>query len=325
MPTIVVSVTVTDAGGHVGTASASATIGFTTERSFRESLEPGTYVPDASNSGCYDDSSYPGGAPVRTVVASHTPVAGGVYENLIIQGTVVPPVGTGFATYRNVEFQGPAGTGHLVKAYDTNRIRLDCYDCTWRPRVPDSSRTGIIGKNFRLYRPDISYVVDGIRVQNTSDPDGPALVEIYAPYIHDLFWQADANDGTHSDGVQIESGSGGKIIGGNIQGFIAADYRPNFYGTSHANAALMIKPDVGLISSWEIRLNKIDGGAISVNVANDAPDRILGSIGTVSDNLFGTNTRLAGWPMVLPVSASATITTGNTRVGGGVPNIRRQG
>lgn len=318
-----VTFTATDQDGRTGTLIVTGT--FATERAYRESLVPGTYVPDASNSGTYDDPAYPGGAPARVSVASHTPVAGGVYENLIIQSTVTPPVGTGFATYRNVEFQGPAGSGHLVKAYDTSRIRLDCYDCTFRPRVPDSSRTGIIGKNFRLYRPDMSHVVDGVRVQNTSDPNGPALVEIYAPYIHDLFWQADANDGTHSDCIQIESGSGGKIIGGNIQGFIAAQYGPNFYGTLHANAGMMVKSDVGLISGWEIRLNKLDGGAITVNVANDPPDRILGSIGTVSDNLFGINSRLAGWPMVLPLSASATITTGNTRVGGGVPNIRRQG
>jgi hypothetical protein len=320
-----ITFTATDQDGRTGTLIVFGT--FATERAYRESLVAETYDPGPDTTGCYDDPAWP--SIPRFTIANHTPATGGVYENLIIQGQITPPVGVGRATYRNCELQGPLGSGHLVKAYDAGRIGVDLVDCTLRPRNPDNSRVGIIGRNWTMRRCDVSHVVDGFRVQDTNDPDGPSGVEVWQSYVHDLYWEADTADGTHSDDGQISSGSGTVIRGNTLIGNIAPEYAPNFYGTTHANAVLMIKPDVGLISGLDIRNNLIDGGAIPINIANKTSGtvRTLGSVGTISGNRFGRNARIgASWTITMPVSASATVTVGNVYADNGAAvTVRRQG
>lgn len=325
MPTISVTATVTDAAGHSAASTVTAVIGFATERAFRESLVEGAYDPDPTNTGCYDDPTYP--AIARAVVTNHVPAAGQTYSNLIIQNQITPPVGAGQAWYRNCELQGPVAAGHLVKAYDAGRIVLNFIDCTFRPQVPDSSRVGAIGRNYTWLRCRATHVVDGFRVQDTNDPDGPCGVSIRQSYVNDLYWEADAADGTHSDDGQISSGSGLVVRGNTLLGFIAPEYRPNFYGTKHANAVLMIKPDVGMITGVDIQFNLMDGGAFAVNLANKTSGsvRTLGNVGTISNNRFGRDIRQTR-PISMPLSASATVTTGNTYAdNGSAAPVTRQG
>lgn len=314
-----------DAAGNITTEISPAVVSYDTEEAWRLSLVPGTYAVDGTNTGCYEDASW---APVvRDVVTNHVPVAGTTYRNLIIQNTITPPAGDGDAWYVNCELQGPVGPGHLVKAYDPGRIRLHFTDCTFRPQNPDNSRVACIGRGYTWTRCKVSHVVDGFRVQDTNNPTGPCDVSIRTSYVDNLYWEQDSADGTHCDVGQISSGSGAVIEFNNLQGFIAPEYRPNFYGTGHANAVLMIKPDVGLITNLIVRGNKMNGGAYGVNIANKTTGtvRTLGNVGIFENNEFGTDIRKTR-TISMPVSASATVTTGNVYTDTGLPvTVYRQG
>lgn len=326
------TVTVTDAGGHAGSGTGTCTVGPATERAWRESLdyEQGV-VADGSNTGLYEDPAWP--AIPRTVVTNHVPVAGQDYFNLDIQNEVIPPAGSGVARYWNCDFQGgTAASGHCIRAFNAGHISLDLYDSRIKPRVPGWQRNGITGHDYKLTRVEITESSDGFDVFNSADPDGPVNVQLRGVYIHDLYWASQAaigsgpTDGVHSDGGQIQGGSGFVMRGCNVQGFIRAVDVPNFYGTNHANASLMIKPDVGLITGLDIQFNRVDGGAYSINMASDGTTRVLGTAGTISNNTFGHQQRVGPRTISMPVSAGGTITIGNTYFDTGLPvTVYRQG
>jgi hypothetical protein len=271
----------------------------------RDLLTYGEYKPGASTTGVL-----PGSTLTTYTAASQLPggglQGGATYTNCRFEFFVTPPTGTSTITFRNCYFAGqnasPGDFVGLLKLYNTSHCPVVAIDCTLKPQRPSRFWNGFHGHSFKAYRCDISLVVDAFSVFNNTAGlrEGPLGVEVYGCWIHDFAWWAqgtgDTNasgarensfDGSHSDGVQLQGGSGFKFIGNNVEGFLHPDYFNTYYNANQINALMMIKPDVGVITDVEIRKNYFDGGASGVNITHDEPDRYEGYIGVFRENLFG--------------------------------------
>jgi hypothetical protein len=302
VPTITITATVVDAGGNSASATTSCLV--QTDREFKDNLVFDTYFPDTVKSGPYVDvPREPGSSVVEP---------GGVYENIIFNAAVTPPVSADQTpiVIRNAEFRGPAipTSSPLLKCYNNGHTPVTVWHSLFRPQTPTYQSIAVAGDRYRLLGCQIDHVVDGFNIFNTTTKTGPADVEVAGTLVREHFWQGNPPlsgpaDGTHSDCSQIQALSGTHIHGNNLQGFVAPEYTPTFYapvnGRYQNNAVFMIKPDVGLISGLDIHHNLIDGGAFSINVAHDAPDRVLTNIGRISDNTFGRNQRQPTWTISL--------------------------
>lgn len=293
----------------------------------RDALVLGTYRPDSTTAGIRTDVN----APPLTVVSNHSPVSGATYENLDVRN-LVKPTGIGNVTYRNCIFRGdstpPASAAGLYTLYNAHNRGFVFEDCTFAPQTPDHLWVGIVGYGFTLRRCDIYNVVDNINVFcNINGPggagdnslrNGPCDVQILQSYLHDQAWYPNPIDppvdGSHSDNIQWQSGSGLVLRGSYLTGQLAAAYQPNYYGTSHANAAMMIKPDVGLLGGAVIEQNWIGGGAYSINIAHDGTARVITDLGSISNNRFNRDQRVQGpggdatWTIAMPADVAGTFT-----------------
>lgn len=312
MAAITVTARVQDSQGNVATKSTTANIG--RNEDFTK------YLPNnPAEVGVLP------GVP-RTEVQSLTVEPGGEYENLTVENLVnLPTVAAGAPAIklRNVAIIGPdtAMSGShtsLVKAWAASHAPIELWDSTLRPQKPSLYTNGIQGHSFKLYRVEIADVIDCVSVynNNTGFRDGPNGVEVFGTYMHDFaYYYPDPShsDGSHSDGVQIQSGSGFKMWGSLIVGHIGPEYGDNgltYYDTTHTNASMMIKPDVGIISGCDIKYNRIFGGAISVNVSHDTSptQRNITDFGSISYNRFGRDQRLQGgggdntWTIKFPIN-----------------------
>lgn len=279
--------------------------------SARDLLVLGAYKPSAATTGVLP------GIP-RTTVTSAAALPGGglipgtVYQNYNFQFVVDPPTGTSPIIFRNCLFQGsaaaPTSDVGLAKLYDAGHAPCEFWDCTFAAMTPSRWWNGIHGANFKAYRCDISQCIDPFNIFRSDDPTGPLNVEIYQSYVHDMHWFANppetrAVDGSHPDGVQLQSGSGFTLWGNNIQAYNHPDFFNTYYGTAHANAVMLIKPDVGVITTVDIQFNWFDGGAAGLNITHDNP-RFLADIGIIKNNLFGRGMRNgAGWAINRQTSA----------------------
>jgi len=260
--------------------------------SSRESLVLGTYKPDASTTGVLP------GVP-RTTVTSFSPIGGTTYENLTIETIMTPPAGTSTIVFRNCFFRGtPSGQSSdvgVAKLYGTAHCPVEFYDCSFAAQFPSRWWNGAHGYGFKMWRCDVSQVIDTLNIFQSADPTGPLGVEIYQSYFHDFHWfpnppETRATDGSHSDGVQLQGGSGFKFWGNNIQAYNHPDFFNTYFGTNHGNAIMMIKPDVGVITNVDIQFNWLDGGAAGLNITHDNP-RFLTNIGIIKNNKFGRGMR----------------------------------
>jgi hypothetical protein len=293
----------------------------------RDLLVYGAYKPDATTTGVL-----PGTALTTYTSASQLPgggvTAGATYTNARFQFIVTPPSGTTTITFRNCLFEGPpTNPGSFVglaKLFNASHCPCVFIDCTFLPQRPSRFLNGAHGHDFKLFRCDISLVVDALSVFNNNPGFQTAAlnVEVWGSYIHDLAWWAfntgdtDAGgarensfDGSHNDGCQLQGGSGFTFIGNTMTGTNSPDYFNTFYGDNRANSAFTIKPDVGVITTIDIEQSWIDGGAASINIAHDDPARILGNIGIIKHNLFGRNQRNGDtWAINKHEAGAGTIT-----------------
>jgi len=273
----------------------------------RDVLVLGVDKPGPSNTGVYPGSTL-------TVVSNHVAVSGTTYRNLDIRNSVDLGGGRTNVTYINCFFRGgataPTSSTALVRLFGTHGGGHRFIDCTFLPQAPTYNWNGLQGYGFTMTRCDVSNCTDGVDIFKTqwgpggtgdySLRNGPIDVTIEQCYFHDNAWYNSSVDvaggviGSHSDQIQWQGGTGATIRGNTFTGMIGQQYGPNYYGAYTCNATLIIKPDVGLISGATVEKNWLDGGSFTVNIANDAPDRILGSLGSVSYNKFGRNTRIQG-------------------------------
>lgn len=337
MVAITVTAKVTDSNGAFATKTATAEIGRSTDW---QNFIYGDY-----------GSSWCGVLPgvVRDEVQSLTVEPGGVYENLTVENLInLPTVAAGAPKIllKNVKVIGPdtqaTSSTALVRCLSANHAPLEIWDSTLECQNPSQSINGIMGHTFKLYRTDISKVVDPVSVfnNNTGFKDGPNLVEMYGCNLHDLAYYypevGGHSDGSHCDGVQCQGGTGFKMWGTRIYGHIGPQFGnagKTFYDTTQCMQAMMIKPDVGAISGLDIQYNLILGGGIGINISHDAPDRLITNAGNVSNNRFGRDQRLQGaggndtWTLKFPVSPVPAYTAvGNVYHDTGAPiRVRNSG
>jgi hypothetical protein len=142
-----------------------------------------------------------------------------------------------------------------------------------------------------------------MQVWNTANPNGAVNVTVESCYIHDLSffspWPSAPDNQTHNDCVQIEGGSNIRFTGNNFTGLVSSTVgTPNLAPPGkQANAAFMIKPDVGQIANINISNNWLGGGAFTININNDLDANhtvMLGNIGRINYNKFGRNQRIQG-------------------------------
>ncbi|GMA87047.1 hypothetical protein GCM10025868_22970 [Angustibacter aerolatus] len=142
---------------------------------------------------------------------------------------------------------------------------------------------GLKGYGFTATRLDVHGVVDAVVVH------GPGTT-VTAAWLHDLrHYAVDPGQGggpSHDDGVQVQAGTGIRLIGNVIDG--------------GANSALQVTQDVGVTSDLELTGNWLDGGACTVNVAEKGRGPIEGLV--VSDNLFGRRSSVPGCAATVPTS-----------------------
>ncbi len=261
----------------------------------RASLVAGTYRPNETTSGVPLE--------LKTSLVDDTltsPVSNTTYTNRRFIANVKPAANTINVTFNNCEFVGsatvPASFTGLCSTFNTGVRNIVFNDCTFKPRTPHHFWIGIQGGNFVARRCDFSHVVDafstfpggGVGTAETS------FARAEANYIHDMAYWLPAVDATHSDGSHTDALQlqGGEIefVGNHATGFLAPEYAPNFYGTAHVNATLMLKPDVSSITAL-IDRNWLYGGAATINIAHDDPRFIANNAITITNNRFGRDTR----------------------------------
>ena len=281
----------------------------------RDALVAGTYWPDTTTAGVLSGvsrSSYSGGDE------SNLPT--GTYENLNFTSAVTLKNGRTY-TFRNCMFS-PDGTSadSAIMAYSTGTWTADFYDCTIAPTWPahdDDGTTGghvqamegIKGHHFRLYRCHITGTVDGVFIFNTESSGAVGTVVVQQCLIEKAaFWRPDEQarpEGTHNDGIAINSGSGISIVGNNIEWFndptigdapfseftggdgglhgLEAGNNPEQWANGDA---IFVRRSLGVIDSLVIDQNRVTGGIVNL--------RISGSSGTITnltitDNRFGND------------------------------------
>lgn len=292
--------------GILTATAACVVVGWSTEADDGEAAAPserdrlvlGSYRPSLSTTGVIAGSKL-------TPTYAHVPCSGKTYTNLDVRHTVVPGPNVGDVTYRNCIFRGPLTLPNSYSSlYAMSRPHLRGFtfvDCTFRPQQPDFRWVGIQGYGFTLRRCDASGLVDEVEVFNSNGGpkgagddslrDGPCDVVIEQCYFHDsAYWGPgidSSRDGSHSDGIQWEGGTGLVVRGNYFTGKLDARYAPNFVGGNTANSALMIKPDAGNIGGAIITDNWFGGGSVTINVA-DSPGlgRYIQDVGQITGNHF---------------------------------------
>lgn len=203
-----------------------------TEAEIRAALVPGTYEPDATNTGAY-------GELTKRVGNLTTTKAGEVFEGLLIEGQVTIKHPVKFIRC-HIKGNKPTAKGYaVVRSYDALPEQAELIDCTIEAFPHEWSAASVQGRDIKLTRCNIFGGVDGVMGTNSK-------VSVSASYIHDLFWSPTGHtDGgpTHNDLIQVEGGSGHVVYGN------------SFVCGSKYNSAIMVTQNVGLITGLAIEKN----------------------------------------------------------------------
>ena len=192
----------------------------------RASLVPGTYKPDATNTGAFSTSLPDNGSPSMTTrILTHTsPV---VIENQTIWGDLIIRTSAG-TTIRNCILRGgshaPSGATAIIDCNNAAAGNVVVEDCTFYPQVFTLGRDGIVGHDYEVRRCNISGTTDGMGMFRLSSQGTDCNVTAEANYIHDLNWiypdtmTTSHTDGTHNDCIQVQGGANIHINGNNLAG-----------------------------------------------------------------------------------------------------------
>jgi len=293
-------------------------VGAVAAGSNRGRLVLGTYRPSLATTGVIPGTKL-------TVTHNHVPRSGRTYSNLDVRHNVVPGPNVGNVTYRNCIFRGPMTiprrASSLYTMFRPHKGGFVFIDCTFRPQRPHFRWVGLQGYGFTLRRCDASKLVDQVEVFNPNNGpkgagdnslrDGPCHVIVEQCYFHDSAYfrpGVDTSpDGSHSDGIQWQGGTGLIVRGNYFTGKLKGQYQPNRLGGDTANSAMMIKPDAGNLGGAVITKNWFGGGAVTINVA-DAPKkkRYIRTLGSVTNNHFSRDQFFA--PTAILVGTTRTRT-----------------
>lgn len=281
----------------------------------RDSLVPGTYKPDATNTGPLPGTAFTqvgSDGPTSTdfIVSAHNQIV----ENLEIWGSI--RVGT----YNNVTIQNCIIHGTLTRGSDTGAIILGgdngrgllIKDCKieQRPNNHNEWCTAMRGGNYTILRTEISGFPDGLAWTSQL---GNVVAE--SNWIHNGWFnewtQAEAATSqggnnyypyagsyyTHVDGIQFHRGKN-YVIRGNMIGGVRVPGNHHMSpsekdainsGDDLFNAALMVKQEVDTqpinkIENVLIEKNWFAGGASTLNVTYGR-DNLFETV-VIQDNKF---------------------------------------
>ncbi|PFG15656.1 putative xylan-binding protein with Ca-dependent carbohydrate-binding module [Propionicimonas paludicola] len=250
----------------------------------RASLVPGSYFPDATNTGLID------ARVLQSVEGNVTYSDQGsqvkVIENKRFRGYVYL-TGKNYL-FRNCLFEGPANPQYaaVIARYATSSGNV-FEDSTFKPRGINYYNGTINGRGFTLKRVELTGAVDGA---NPSVADGGTRVDvtITGSWIHDLLrWSPDpthSDNQSHSDGIQWMGGLGLTLIGNRIEGLLdtsvsswgPATYDASgkmtgghpFYPNPVNGETLMVNAYQNKIQPGELTMRKnwIRGGAVGLNM-----------------------------------------------------------
>ncbi len=224
--------------------------------------------------------------------------AGATYSGLDIHGYVVvkaPNVTIKDSIIRGGT--GPIGNG-IVNDTDNAATNFVLEDSEIFPANPVVGLDDIKGWNYTMLRDNIHGSVDGLKIYGDNATVESSWIHDLVTYAHD---PAQNNGPSHSDGIQILSGSNLKVIGNTIEG--------------GSNTAVMITQDHGTTNNVVIDSNWISGGACSINMT-PKPLGALNAI-TVDSNIF-TNNSTNHCPILSTTQTNLTA-SGNVYAGTGLP------
>ena len=167
------------------------------------------------------------------------------------------------------------------------------------PQYPVVGLDDVKGWNYTMLRDNIYGSVDGLKMYGDNATVEDSWIHDLVTYAHD---PAQNNGPSHSDGVQILSGSNLKIIGNTIEG-----------GT---NSAVMITQNHGATSNVTIDGNWLSNGKCTINMTPMGMSTDL--VGMTVDNNVFTNNSTNSCP-ILDTTHTSLSASGNTFAGTGLP------
>ena len=224
--------------------------------------------------------------------------AGATYTNLDIHGYLV--IKAPNVTVKNSIIRGGTGNNGLGIVSDTDDAATNFLleDSTIVPANPVVGLDDIKGWNYTALRDNIYGSVDGLKMYGDNATVESSWIHDLVTYAHD---PAQGGGPSHSDGVQILSGSNLKVIGNTIEGGL--------------NTAVMITQDHGTTNNVVIDGNWLSGGKCTINMT-PKPLGALNAI-TVTNNTFTANSSLSC--PILDTTQTNLTATGNVYAGTGLP------
>ena len=227
--------------------------------------EPGTYKPNATNTGV------PAGTSL-TIVNGDLIVttAGTVVDARDVRGFIIVRASNVTIKRSIVRGRSTSSNGAYIKIESGTGTIIE--DSEIAPTSPLVYLDGITGSNFTARRLNIHGGVDGIKAGSNS--------RIEASYIHDMTsFSSDPNQGggaTHNDAIQILSGTNLTLLGNTL---IVARSQ---------NAAVQITQDFGQVRNVTIDKNWVDGGGCTLNISHNNGPVPMTQI-FITNNKFGRN------------------------------------
>ncbi|WP_146845946.1 right-handed parallel beta-helix repeat-containing protein [Cellulomonas terrae] len=247
------------------------------------------------------------GVPNGTVLTRHNgdltiSTPGAVVSGLDIYGFV--KVTAPNVTIKNSIIRGAATNVQralLSSTSDTASVTIQ--DSELFAASPSGWIDGIRGWNFTATRVNIHHVIDAAHIYGNN-------VTIQGSWLHDnLHYEVDPaqnNTPSHDDSIQIQKGSGIKIVGNSISGAF--------------NTGIQFTQDQGIVSNVTVDRNWADGGGCTVNLAEKGKGPFQGVV--ITNNTFGRDTKVANCAIIAPTTTVLT-TSGNFYTDGLVASVRK--
>ena len=248
------------------------------------SVTPGTVKPDASNTGV------PAGTALRVVYGDlEVTTPGTVLDGIDLRGFLRVKARDVTVT-RSIIRGGPAVRVEGVVTVAPTATNFVISDSEVYPSQPSVMLDGIKGANFTARRVEVWGGVDNIKVHGSN-----VLVE--SSYLHDQnYYASDPLQGggaTHNDALQVLGGDNVRAVGNTL------------VSRKELNAAVQVTQDFAPVTRMVLARNWIDGGGCSVNVNHKKLTELRGI--SVTDNIFGRNTRYSSCAVILTTRAYPTL------------------
>jgi hypothetical protein len=263
----------------------------------RQTPEPGTVMPDATNTG----------VPAGTKLTVHNgnlviTQPGTVIDGLDIRGFV--SVKAKDVTIKNSIVRGAPTTKYqgLVTSESTGSLTI--VDSELFNETPNWYVDGLRGQNITAKRLNIHDVIDTMHIYGNN-------VTLESSWLHDTLHYADDpshSDGTHDDNIQIVKGDNLKFVGNRVEGAY--------------NAAMMFTQGSGIVSNVTVDKNFFGGGACTINIAESGKGAINGL--SFTNNTFATDSR-KGCAVISPATTTAKTTYTNNLFTDGTAIVVKKG